>query len=215
MEDLKNLFSKGRGIRSDDSISLEGLTKGLSRADKRMLKSTDPELYAKLNFANTAGDLEDLGKQQYIKNKFDAKGDKLSLTASEKAFNRKVMEARETTNRNKADHGQGGGRPRFMEETEEEVIDTPTGVVDEEAQTMEYTSPRTGDVATSVPLQRRFQTDPTKDVAQYRTAPRSESDIYKYMTEGTTGEGIGLEPFNEYQKRRRKALGLEPLGLYG
>ena len=106
-------------------------------------------------------------------------------------------------------------RPRFMEETEEEVIDTPTGVVDEEAQTMEYTSPRTGDVATSVPLNRRFQTDPTQDVAQYRTAPRSESDIYKYMTEGTTGEGIGLEPFSEYQKRRRKALGLEPLGLYG
>ena len=133
----------------------------------------------------------------------------------DKNFDRKIIEAREITNRNKADHGQGGGRPRFMEEIEEEVIDTPTGVVDEEAQTMEYTSPRTGDVATSVPLNRRFQTDPTQDVARYRTAPRSESDIYKYMTEGTTGEGIGLEPFSEYQKRRRKALGLEPLGLYG
>ena len=35
------------------------------------------------------------------------------------------------------------------------------------------------------------------------------------MTEGTTGEGIGLEPFSEYQRRRRKAMGLEPLGLYG
>ena len=35
------------------------------------------------------------------------------------------------------------------------------------------------------------------------------------MTEGTTGEGIGLEPFSEYQRRRRKALGLEPLELWG
>ena len=125
----------------------------------------------------------------------------------------RIVAAREATSGK--DNNNQNNRPRFMEETEEEVIDTPTGVVDEEAQTMEYTSPRTGDVATSVPLNRRFQTDPTQDVAQYRTAPRSESDIYKYMTEGTTGEGIGLEPFSEYQKRRRKALGLEPLGLYG
>ena len=125
----------------------------------------------------------------------------------------RIVAAREATSGK--DNNNQNNRPRFMEETEEEVIDTPTGVVDEEAQTMEYTSPRTGDVATSVPLNRRFQTDPTQDVAQYRTAPRSESDIYKYMTEGTTGEGIGLEPFSEYQKPRRKALGLEPLGLYG
>ena len=129
---------------------------------------------------------------------------------------RRIVEARETVNRDKADHGQGR-RPQFMEETqEEEVIENmPGDVIDEEAQTMEYTSPRTGGTETSVPLNRRFQTDPTQDVAGYRTAPRSESDIYKYMTEGTTGEGIGLEPFSEYQKRRRKALGLEPLGLYG
>ena len=35
------------------------------------------------------------------------------------------------------------------------------------------------------------------------------------MTQGTTGEGIGLEPFSEYQRRRRKAMGLDPLELYG
>ena len=110
--------------------------------------------------------------------------------------------------------GGGGGRPRFMDAVEEEVIETPTGVVDEEAQTMAYTSPRTGGVETQVPLQRRFKTDPTKAMAQYTTTPRTQEDIYKYMTEGTTGEGIGLEPFSEYQKRRRKALGLEPLGLW-
>ena len=98
-----------------------------------------------------------------------------------------------------------------MQQTQEEVIDTPDGVVDEESQTMKYTSPRTGGTETSVPLQRRFRTDPTQDVAQYRTTPRTEADILKYMTEGTTGEGIGLEPFSEYQRRRRKALGLEEL----
>ena len=86
---------------------------------------------------------------------------------------------------------------------------------DEEAQTMKFTSPRTGGKEVNVPLQRRFKTDPTKDVAQFTTAPRTESDILKYMTEGTTGEGINLEPFSEYQRRRRKAMGLEPLGLYG
>ena len=102
-----------------------------------------------------------------------------------------------------------------MEQAEAEVIETPDGVIDEEAQTMKYTSPRTGDKEIDVLLQRRFRTDPTQDVAQYRTAPRTESDILKYMTEGTTGEGIGLEPFSEYQRRRRKAMGLDPLEMYG
>ena len=133
----------------------------------------------------------------------------------DKNFDRRIIEAREIVNRDKADHGQGR-RPQFMDavEEEEEVIETPTGVVDEEAQTMAYTGPRTGGVETQVPLQRRFKTDPTQDVAQYTTTPRTQEDVYKYMTEGTTGEGIGLEPFSDYQKRRRKALGLEPLGLW-
>jgi len=112
--------------------------------------------------------------------------------------------------------GNQNNRPRFMQDSvAEEVVETPDGVIDEEAQTMKYTSPRTGDKEIDVPLQRRFKTDPTQDVAQYRTAPRTESDILKYMTEGTTGEGIGLEPFSEYQRRRRKAMGLDPLELYG
>ena len=64
--------------------------------------------------------------------------------------------------------------------------------MDEEAQTMAYTSPRTGGVETQVPLQRRFTTDPTQATAQYTTTPRTQEEIYKYMTEGTTGEGIGL-----------------------
>jgi hypothetical protein len=132
----------------------------------------------------------------------------------DKYFDRKIIEAREIVNRDKADHGQGR-RPQFMDAVEEEVIETPTGVVDEEAQTMAYTGPRTGGVEKQVPLQRRFKTDPTQDVAQYTTTPRTQEDIYKYMTQGTTGEGIDLEPFSDYQKRRRKALGLEPLGLWG
>ena len=207
-------LGKGGAIRPDGSLSLEGLTKGLSQADKRLMKDIDPAMWAKLNFANTSGGHETLGQQQYIKNKVDADGNKIALTDSEKAFNRSVMESREIASRDKQGGG-GGGRPRFMDAVEEEVIETPTGVVDEEAQTMAYTSPRTGGVEKQVPLQRRFKTDPTQATAQYTTTPRTQEDIYKYMTEGTTGEGIGLEPFSDYQKRRRKALGLEPLGLWG
>ena len=125
---------------------------------------------------------------------------------------RRIVEAREINQRSKGNNQ--NNRPAVMQQTQEEVIDTPDGVVDEEAQTMKYTSPRTGGTETSVPLQRRFRTDPTQEVAQYRTTPRTEADILKYATQGTTGEGIGLEPFSEYQRRRRKALGLEDLGLF-
>jgi len=132
-----------------------------------------------------------------------------------KMFNRKVIEARDIASRDRGGN-QNNRRPGVMQDSiAEEVIETPDGVIDEEAQTMKYTSPRTGDKEIDVPLQRRFRTDPTQDVAQYRTAPRTESDILKYMTQGTTGEGIGLEPFSEYQRRRRKAMGLDPLELYG
>ena len=79
---------------------------------------------------------------------------------------------------------------------------------------MPYTGPRTGGAEVNVPLSRRFSLDPTQQVAQYKTAPRSTEDIYKYFTEGTTGEGRMLEPYGEFQKRRRKALGLEPLDFW-
>ena len=211
IDSLKS-FGKGGAIRPDGSISWEGLSKGLTRADKRMLKSTDPELYARLNFSNTVGGMEDLGKEQYIKHKIDKDGNKISLTDSEKAFNRRVMEAREISSRNKDRNRTGGGysRPAVMEE---ETIDE--AIVEPGDTTMPYKGPRTGDKEQQVPLKRRFTTDPTKKVAQYTTTPRTQDEIYKYMTEGTTGEGIGLEPFSEYQRRRRKAMGLEPLGLYG
>ena len=127
---------------------------------------------------------------------------------------RRIINAREISSRGK-DNNQQNNRPQFMEQTIDNMEVMPGGtVVDEESQTMEYNSPRTGGATTSVPLQRRFRTDPTQDVAQYRTAPRTEADILKYMTQGTTGEGIGLEPFSEYQRRRRKALGQDELGLF-
>ena len=100
--------------------------------------------------------------------------------------------------------GNQNNRPAFMQETQEEVIDTPDGVVDEESQTMKYTSPRTGGTETSVPLQRRFRTDPTQEVAQYRTTPRTEADILKYMTEGTTGEGIGFRTLQRISTKKEK-----------
>ena len=128
-------------------------------------------------------------------------------------FNRKVIDARMTSrqnrDRNNQNQGGGGGRPAVVEEVESEAI------VDADDMTMPYKGPRTGDKEIDVPLSRRFKTDPTQKVAQFTTAPRTQEDIFKYMTQGTTGEGITLEPFSEYQRRRRKALGSDPLGLYG
>ena len=101
----------------------------------------------------------------------------------------------------------GGAGPVIEDEVTE-------AVVEEGATTMPYTGPRTGGAEVNVPLSRRFALDPTQEVAQYRTAPRSTEDIYKYFTEGTTGEGLSLEPYGEFQKRRRKALGKEPLDFW-
>jgi len=170
-------------------------------------KRLEPHKYWKDFKGGTSGDMEELAQ-------VSLQG--LSKSPEDRKLGAKIMEAREIASRqhDAQDARMGGGRPRFMDAVEEEVIETPTGVIDEEAQTMAYTGPRTGGVETQVPLQRRFKTDPTKAMAQYTTTPRTQEDIYKYMTEGTTGEGIGLEPFSEYQKRRRKALGLEPLGLW-
>ena len=167
------------------------------------------------NFTNaTSGQAEQLaGEQLYSTEDMENMDEKQAYRA--KMFNRKVIEARDIASRDRGGN-QNNRRPGVMQDSiAEEVIETPDGVIDEEAQTMKYTSPRTGDKEIDVPLQRRFRTDPTQDVAQYTTTPRTESDILKYMTQGTTGEGIGLEPFSEYQRRRRKAMGLDPLELYG
>ena len=203
--------------------TLEGVKKALRALDTgggasvlESLRKYNPELYYdKFRVRQTAGDLKAFGRNETV----DTSGMDRNSEEYQKAkrYNNAIFDARE-----KGRDGQMGGmdnnqnnRPAVMEETQEGVIDMPGGIVDEESQTMEYTSPRTGGTETSVPLQRRFRTDPTQDVAQYRTTPRTESDIYKYMTEGTPGEGIDLEPFSEYQKRRRKAMGLDPLELYG
>ena len=164
----------------------------------------NPDKYWSENKPVSSLDFKDMAEAQ-------AQG-KLAFT---KANTQAIQQGRELLAQERGGGG-GNNRPRFMQDSiAEEVIETPDGVIDEEAQTMKFTSPRTGDKEVNVPLNRRFRTDPTKDVAQYSTTPRTESDIYKYMTEGTTGEGIGLEPFSEYQRRRRKAMGLDPLELYG
>ena len=219
-EGLKDLPPAEREAILKDSDSFKDYMKTMSSGFKGKEEYAGSEAQRRADKADyyggtmpqTSGGLEQLAGERTFTN-----ADMANMTAEQKgkakAFNQKVFNARETANRDKADHGQGR-RPQFMDTVEEEVIETPTGVVDEEAQTMAYTGPRTGGVETQVPLQKRFKTDPTQDVAQYTTTPRTQEDIYKYMTQGTTGEGIGLEPFSEYQKRRRKALGLEPLGLW-
>ena len=198
--------------KDTDKLTLEGLTKRLRGLDTgggasalESLKKYDPQAYFKAFGApQTSGGLEDFSMSPL------ATGDK--LTKEQQRYNNAIFSAREQSRERNSNNQ--NNRPRFMEQTQEEVIDTPDGVVDEESQTMKYTSPRTGGTETSVPLQRRFRTDPTQDVARYRTTPRTEADILNYATQGTTGEGIGLEPFSEYQRRRRKALGLEELGLF-
>ena len=208
-------FRDNEDGKDTDKLTLEGLTKRLRGLDTgggasvlESLKKYDPQAYFKAFGApQTSGGLEDFSMNKL------ATGDK--LTKEEQRYNNAIFAAREAT-QDKRSRNDQFRRPGVMQDSiAEEVIETPDGVIDEEAQTMKYTSPRTGGTETSVPLQRRFRTDPTQDVAQYRTAPRTEADILKYMTEGTTGEGIGLEPFSEYQRRRRKAMGLDPLEMYG
>ena len=185
-------------MKSMKEVIMSGTVPEGSDLERRL----NPDKYWSENKPVSSLDFKDMAEAQ-------AQG-KLAFT---KANTQAIEEGRRLLAQDRS--GSGNNRPRFMQETQEEVVETPDGVIDEEAQTMKYTSPRTGDKEIDVPLSRRFRTDPTQDVAQYRTAPRTEADIYKYMTEGTTGEGIGLEPFSEYQRRRRKAMGLEPLGLYG
>ena len=163
------------------------------------------------NFTNaTSGQAAQLAGEQLYSNE-----DIKNMTADEaykaKMFNRKVIEARDIASRDRNNNRPSGfSRPVVIDEE-----DVTEQIVEADDMTMPYKGPRTGDKEVDVPLSRRFKTDPTKDVAQFTQTPRTQEDIYKYMTQGTTGEGITLEPFSEYQRRRRKALGLDPLELYG
>mgnify|MGYP003636388067 CR=1 FL=1 len=152
-------------------------------------------------FADTSGNLKDIA-------------DIVITDDMSGPFKQKIFNAREEVGRQK--DSRGGGRPGGMGGGAGPVIEDEVteATVEEGATTMPYTGPRTGGAEVNVPLSRRFALDPTQDVAQYKTAPRSTEDIYKYFTEGTTGEGRMLEPYGEFQKRRRKALGKEPLDFW-
>lgn len=199
----------GQTLGPEASLKMLLSNKGEIKEGSDLQKRLDSANYYRGNQPQTSGGLEDM-----VQNLTFDKIKNSGLTkAEQRAMGARLMEAREAVSRSKGNNQ--NNRPQVMEQTIDNMEVMPGGtVVDEEAQTMKYTSPRTGGTETNVPLQRRFRTDPTQEVAQYRTTPRTEADIYKYMTEGTTGEGIGLEPFSEYQRRRRKALGQEELGLF-
>lgn len=200
MMEASGAINPNENILSMKDVLMSGKVPEGSDLERRL----NPDKYWSENKPVSSLDFKDMAEAQ-------AQG-KLAFT---KANTQAIQQGRELLAQERGGNNQFR-RPGVMQDTMlEEVVETPDGVIDEEAQTMKFTSPRTGDKEVNVPLNRRFRTDPTKDVAQYSTTPRTESDIYKYMTEGTTGEGIGLEPFSEYQRRRRKAMGLEPLGLYG
>jgi len=169
-----------------------------SEAERRK----NPEAYWKDRSAETMGDLEQLAE--------------VGLTG-DKYFDRRITEAREAVSKQRdAQDRIQGGRPRGMGGGTAPIVedDITEAVVEEGATTMPYTGPRTGGAEVNVPLSRRFTLDPTQEVAQYRTEPRSVEDIYKYYTEGTEGEGLSLEPYSEFQKRRREALGKQPLDFW-
>ena len=203
--------------REDGSMTLEGLTKKLRALDTgdgasvlETLKKYAPDKYFKaFGEAQTSGGLADFAMNKTI----DTSGmDRNSQEYKDaKKYNNAIFDARQKTQDDRSKNRPSGfSRPVVIDEE-----DVTEQIVEADDSTMPYKGPRTGDKEMDVPLSRRFKTDPTKDVAQFTQTPRTQEDIYKYMTQGTTGEGITLEPFSEYQRRRRKALGLDPLELYG
>jgi hypothetical protein len=163
-------------------------------------KRLNPDKYWSENKPVSSLDFKDMAEAQ-------AQG-KLAFT---KENTQAIEEGRRLLAQDRGGNKSGGmRRPMVMEEE-----DVTEQIVEADDMTMPYKGPRTGDKEVNVPLSSRFKTDPTKDIAQFTQTPRTQEDIYKYMTQGTTGEGITLEPFSEYQRRRRKALGLDPLELYG
>ena len=201
VEDYEKKLGSLYSFDDEGNVKMESDVLGGTQAQRAI----NPEEYylgsdkAKYYKGGTSGSMEELAG--------------VALTG-DKNFDRKIIEAREITSRNR--EGQQGQRPGAMGGGAGPVIEDEVteAIVEEGATTMPYTGPRTGGAEVNVPLSRRFALDPTQDVAQYKTAPRSTEDIYKYFTEGTTGEGRMLEPYGEFQKRRRKALGKEPLDFW-
>ena len=199
--------------------TLEGLTKSLRALDTgggasvlESLRKNDPQAYYKaFREPQTSGGLKDFSMNKTVDT---SKMDRNSQEYKDaKRYNNAIFSARERSRDGQGGNNQQAGRPAVMQDTmTDEVIDTPAGVVDEASNTMEYSGPSTGGTTQTVPLNKRFTTDPT--TGQYTNQPRSAEDIYKYYSQGTSGPGNMMEPWEEYQKRRRKALGLEPLGLY-
>lgn len=198
-------------------LTLEGLTDKLRALDTgdgasvlETLKKYAPDKYFKaFGEAQTSGGLADFAMNKTI----DTSGmDRNSQEYKDaKKYNNAIFDARQKTQDDRSKNRPSGfSRPVVIDEE-----DVTEQIIEADDMTMPYKGPRTGDVEKDVPLSSRFKTDPTKDVAQFTQTPRTQEEIYKYMTQGTTGEGITLEPFSEYQRRRRKALGLDPLELYG
>ena len=220
MTTLKGLTAGKERLDEDGNViglTLEGLTDKLRALDTgdgasvlETLKKYAPHKYFKaFGEAQTSGGLADFAMNETI----DVSGmDRNSQEYKDaKKYNNAIFDARQKTQDDRSKNRPSGfSRPVVIDEE-----DVTEQIVEADDVTMPYKGPRTGDKEVDVPLSSRFKTDPTKDVAQFTQTPRTQEDIYKYMTQGTTGEGITLEPFSEYQRRRRKALGLDPLELYG
>ena len=202
---------KGQFYRDDGTLTREGFVKAMRAIDmgdgasalETLKRDQAMDYYNKMGVPQTSGAIEELAGKAMI-NKPQSE-----LTADEKAYNRKIVEARMMRDRDRDSsqpQGGGGGGGTTPADTTPDTtpdIDPRVGAFNVGG-TMPYTDERTGDVEKMVPLGRRFQLD---EEGKFRgSKPFTMADIMKYATEGGFQQ---LEPFQEYLTRRKKFLGEE------
>jgi len=207
--DLKG--GKGQYYRDDGELTREGFVKAMRAIDmgdgasalETLKRDQAMDYYNKMGVPQTSGAIDELAGKAMI-NKPQSE-----LTADEKAYNRKIVEARMMRDRDRDSSqpkGGGGGGGTTPTDTTPDTTPDP----DERAGqfnvggTMPYTDDRTGNVEKMVPLGRRFQL--TEDGSFRGNTPFTMDDIMKYATKGGFQQ---LEPFQEYLARRKKFLGEE------
>jgi hypothetical protein len=209
LKDFKG--GKGQYYRDDGTLTREGFVKAMRAIDmgdgasalETLKRDQAMDYYNKMGVPQTSGAIDELAGKAMI-NKPQSE-----LTADEKAYNRKIVEARMMRDRDrdssKSTGGGGGGGTA-------PVVPLPDPTPDPDPRagqfnvggTMPYTDDRTGNVEKMVPLGRRFQL--TEEGKFRDSTPFTMDDVMKYATKGGFQQ---LEPFQEYLKRRKDFLGEE------
>ena len=209
LKDFKG--GKGQFYRDDGTLTREGFVKAMRSIDmgdgasalETLKRDQAMDYYNKMGVPQTSQGIDELAGKAMI-NKPQSE-----LTADEKAYNRKIVEARMMRDRDrdssKSTGGGGGGGTTPADTTPDTTPDPdPRAGQFNVGGTMPYTDDRTGNVEQFVPLGRRFQL--TKDGKFRGSTPFTMDDVMKYATQGGFQQ---LEPFQEYLARRKKFLGEE------